>query len=86
MPSESKPRGRRRFNVIKASGINELWEMDVVGPMACRNGGHKSILMIIDVFSKRAYGMVIGCKDAGSILEGLKQAVMDWGIPRSILT
>lgn len=70
---------------IKAREVNELWEMDLVGPIDDSCGAPYRLFTIIDVFSKRAQVEVILGKKAETILSCLKKVVQSWGKPASIL-
>jgi hypothetical protein len=52
---------------IKTNTVNELWEMDTIGPLERTDSGYRYILTIIDNFSKYAYAVAMKQKTADEV-------------------
>ena len=70
-------RVRRNFerNPTYVKGIDAQWQADLADMQALsrKNGGHRYILTVIDVFSKKAWAIPVKSKSAKDILEAFKQ-------------
>ena len=80
-------RFRRRKYVVK--GIDALWQADLADmkDLADWNGGHKYILIVIDVFSKYLWAHPVKTKTAKSVLDAFKVILaMDDRKPESFMT
>ena len=66
---------RKRFPTrsYKTSGINDLWQMDLMEmiPFAKINDGYKYILVCIDVFSRFARALPLKSKSANDVLDAI---------------
>jgi transposase InsO family protein len=71
---------------IKAREINELWEIDVIGPIESAKEANKYIFTVIDVFSKRVAAFATRDKAGENTVMIIKELVKIWGAPRKLLS
>lgn len=84
MNQKSNP--RKFMTSIKSNSINELWEMDMIGPIRGENYQTFWLLSIIDVYSKRASVSILQSKSSDEVLNELKKEVGKWQMPKKILS
>lgn len=72
--------------VIRSSHINELWEVDLIGPIKGSEGENKFILVCVDHFSKWVEAFLINNKSAGNVTNKLRVIINKNGIPEEILS
>ena len=76
---------RRNFerNPTYVKGIDAQWQADLADMQALsrNNGGMRYILTVIDVFSKKAWGIPVKSKSAKDMVEGFKQLLRE-AVPR----
>ena len=72
-------------NQIVVPGIDDTWQIDLCDMRALKkfNNNYQYILTIIDVFSKKAWGIILLDKKASTVLEGLK-SVLEKRKPKKI--
>lgn len=73
-------------HAFKTVDINELWEMDMVGPIPDCEYQNRRLLNIIDVFSKLAFSAVVKNKSSETVIKVITAVVARWGKPKSCLT
>ena len=71
-----------------AVNISHVYHMDLVDmqKFAEHNDGYKSILTVIDCFSRYAMAIPIKSKVPSNIIEGLSAAFKEYGIPLKIFS
>lgn len=84
-------KGRYRLALGNASGsvtyANELWELDTTPADVMTFGGRKSILGLIDRYSRRANFMVCDSESAQSVRNLLIKTIVEWGVlPTTVMT
>lgn len=84
-------KGRYRLALGNASGsvtyANELWELDTTPADVMTFGGRKSILGLIDRYSRRASFMVCDSESAQSVRNLLIKTIVEWGVlPTTVMT
>ena len=85
----SKAKGfvkQKSCSPIVSNAVNDLWEMDLIGPLSPSRWGHRYILTIIDTFSRRAEAFAIRDKSAETVLNFLKVVTNMWGFPKKLLS
>ena len=72
-------------NQIVVQGIDDTWQIDLCDMRSLKkfNKNHQHILTIIDVFSKKAWAIILLDKKASTVLEGLK-SVLEKRKPKKI--
>jgi transposase InsO family protein len=84
-----KPRHKKFIrNKIIVSGIDDTWQADLVDmrSISKENDNFSFILMVIDVFSKFAWGIPLKNKSAQTIIDSFKKIFEDGRIPKKIHT
>lgn len=84
-------KGRYRLALGNASAsvtyANELWELDTTPADVMTLGGRKSILGLIDRYSRRANFMVCDSESAQSVRNLLIDTITKWGVlPKTVMT
>ena len=74
------------FTPIQTFEKNELWVIDLIGPLPTTEDGNRYILSIIDHFSKYAHTAAIHSRRTEIILEHLEKACAILGHPKRILS
>jgi hypothetical protein len=67
---------------------NETWLADLIdmSNFARSNNGYKWILLVIDVFTRRAYAKALKSKSAEDVLNGFEEIVLAKGMPGGLIT
>lgn len=84
--SENLPVKRSTCLPIKVENINELWEIDVVGPLQESIGEKIYLITFIDVFSRRGAAYAVRNKNTQNVLKCMKVQLEKWGKPGKLLT
>src|ERR1700751_1136589 len=65
-----------------------MWLCDLLDlqNLSRTNHGKKWILLVIDVFTRRAFGIAMNNKEAGTVLDAFKEVTEDEGVPRVLLS
>lgn len=77
---------RRHITPIKTTRNNELWEIDLVGPLPRSKAGYIYLLTMIDHFSKRAEVKPLRSKERNEVIRNIRQIIKSVGKPERILT
>ncbi|KRH93508.1 pol polyprotein [Pseudoloma neurophilia] len=76
-----------RHNVIETTRPNEIWQIDLLGPLKQSERGNKYILVAIDHYTKWLETAAIPNKSAEVVIKQVKQLILEkHGIPVKILT
>jgi hypothetical protein len=74
------------FRSVVTSDINDLWSVDLLGPLPRSRGGVQYVLVIYDVFSKLVRLNAIKKATTRAILIKIRQAIDELGKPKRILS
>ncbi|KRH92279.1 putative transposable element, partial [Pseudoloma neurophilia] len=76
-----------QFCPIISTRPNELWEIDLIGPLERSDNGHRYILVAIDHYTKWTETAPINDKTADTVVKIIKRLIIDkHGIPETILS
>lgn len=71
---------------VRASNQNEIWQIDMIGPLPESTNGSKYILTVIDNFTKMAIAIPCRTKN-GTLIAGIvRQIIKNYGKPRKIIS
>ena len=84
MPSRENTRAK--LKPIISHQVQDLLELDFIGPLTPTKQGHKYILSIIDHYSKYAVAYATFQKNTNMVIDCTKQYFSQFGIPQRILT
>lgn len=84
--NENEKKFKYYCHPIKTSTTNELWEMEIIGPINVNETGSMYINTCIDMFSKRAECIESEFKSAVMVCNFLDKLIKKFGAPRIILT
>ena len=69
------------------AGLNALWELDSTpADVICADGGRYAVVAAIDVWSRRAKGLVAPTSRATAIAALIRRCLLDWGVPEWVRT
>jgi len=73
---------------VVAFNTNDLWEMDLLDMQkySHKNNGMKWILIVIDVFTRKAYGIALKTKGEKDVSDALKEIIKKNGAPLRIIS
>lgn len=75
-PRAGGPRTNTRNRVITTRRPNELWEVDIIGPLPVTKRGNKFILVVVDHFTKWVEATPLQAKETHSVIHFLKNKVI----------
>lgn len=71
---------------MRATGLNDVWEIDASPVDALCIDGRYTLYAIIDVWSRRSLFMVTKTPRTEASLQMIRRAILAWGIPNTIKT
>ncbi|KAF9758282.1 Retrovirus-related Pol polyprotein from transposon, partial [Nosema granulosis] len=77
---------KKSMIAVKSKFKNELWEIDLVGPLPTSSTGYKYLLTIVDHYSKFADVHPLRSKDSFEVTETILRTIQKMGIPKIILS
>ncbi len=74
---------RRKFDV---RGLDETWQADLVEmqPYSRENKGFRYLLIVIDIFSKYAWGVPVKSKSGPDVTEAMKSILKQGRVPKNL--
>lgn len=73
-------------NIIQTLFTNELWEIDLLGPLTGTDGTNKFIVVTVDHYSKWLDAEIIEKKDASKTCKAIEKIILRNGTPKTIMT
>lgn len=72
--------------ILDINAVNELWEVDLIGPLKGQEGEYRYILVCIDHYSKWACAALLENKEGKTAAMAINKIIQRNGIPQRILS
>ncbi|KAM0682959.1 hypothetical protein COBT_004068, partial [Conglomerata obtusa] len=80
-----KNKKTKEISPIKVQHFNELWEIDLIGPLYNKDLEIRYIVTLIDMFTKKAHARIIQNKSTGQIIQIVDENIKKYGCRAIIL-